>query len=334
MSLSVFDVIDQMTGYQPAAALTAAARLGIFDVLTATPSTEDDVVTALGTDPGATRALLDSIVGLQLATLDSDSRYHAEPVAERLCSGGDLRLVVEKEAFFARAWLDLADTVKSGLPRLEPWRDRLISDPAQARQFLEALVVLATETGPNLAELLAIEPGTTIADLGGGLGSTAIPLAAAGAAVSLVDLAPVTGWATEVIAGLPEAERIEVRSVDLLVPSAAQEIGDDFDVVVLSHLLHDFDDANAATVLAVARDIVRPGGAVVVVELPGDPPGAFGPMFDLMMRVETPGSARRVDELSDLMRSAGLIDVVEVPGVARPNGVFRGQRVGPTRPVD
>ena len=72
---------------------------------------------------------------------------------------------------------------------------------------------------------------------------------------------------------------------------------------------------------------VSPGsGRIVVFELPGDPPGAFGPMFDLMMRVETPGRARHLAELVALVEDAGFTDVrvsVEHP---LPHGVVVGMR--------
>jgi len=327
MTLGVFDVIDQMTGYQTAATLTAAARLGVFDLLADQSLTWEQTAADLATDPLATRALLDALVGLELVVLDADSRYQAAPVATRLGGGGDLRLIAEKEAFFAKVWLDLESSIRSGRPHLSPWHSRLRTDPAQARQFLEALVVLARETGPDLAALAGIGPETRVADLGGGLGSYAIPLAMAGADVTLVDLPLVAAWAAEVVAdAAPEvAERIAVLSVDLLAEGSATAVGSGFDVVLLSHLLHDLTDADARTVLGAAFSIARPDGTVVVFELPGDPPGAFGPTFDLMMRVETPGAARRVQELADLMVGAGLTDVAEVPGANRPHGVLAGR---------
>lgn len=342
MSPTVFDTIDVMTSYQHSATLTAAARCGIFDLLADRSLTATETAAERGLDPLATRALLDALVGLEVLELGDGGRYRAGEVAARLGTDGDLRLVLEKEAFLARVWLDLADSVISGRPVLAPWRDRLVADPAQTREFLAALVVLARETGPDLPALLGVTPGVSVADLGGGLGAYAVPLAAAGASVTLVDLAPVTDWARDELAALDAVTRgrIDVRAVDLLapdagllisgtpiagMPSAGTSSHSGFDVVLLSHLLHDLDDADAASVLELARTICRPGGQVVVFELPGDPPGAFGPLFDLMMHVETPGAARRMDELIALLVAAGLDDVAEVPGTSRPHGILRGR---------
>ena len=97
-------------------------------------------------------------------------------------------------------------------------------------------------------------------------------------------------------------------------------------MVLLAHLLHDLGDDDCAAVLQVAATVCRRGGQVVVFELPGDPPGAFGPMFDLMMRVETEGRARRADELVALLRAAGFTGVHESGAYRRPHGVFIASR--------
>ncbi|MCV7129815.1 class I SAM-dependent methyltransferase [Mycolicibacterium vanbaalenii PYR-1] len=135
-------------------------------------------------------------------------------------------------------------------------------------------------------------------------------------------------WARDRLAGSGVPGHIEVRAVDLLGPDAAERVGTDagYDVVLLAHLLHDLGDDDCAAVLQVAATVCRPGGQAVVFELPGDPPGAFGPMFDLMMRVETEGRARRADELVALLRAAGFTGVHESSAYRRPHGVFIASR--------
>jgi SAM-dependent methyltransferase len=327
--LRVFDLIDLMTGYQSAATLTAASRLGVFSTLGETPSSFDDVARLLATEPLATRALLDALVGLRLVR-SIDGGYVSVPITTRLAVGGDLHKIVEKEAFFARQWLDLADSVRTGAPRIASWRERLVSDPDQVRSFLDALVVLAVESGPDLTTLPGFTAGLRVADFGGGLGPYSTQMAAAGAEVTLVELPEVAPWAREAVdAGDgAAAQRILVQGQDLLAADAAPALlgtsPGGFDLVLLSHLLHDLTDDDCATVLRVAYEVLAPAGRVVVFELPGDPPGAFGPMFDLMMRVETAGRARHVAELAGLIALAGFSDVAEAEGFRRPHGVVTG----------
>uniref|UniRef100_UPI0025FFA01C methyltransferase n=1 Tax=uncultured Aeromicrobium sp. TaxID=337820 RepID=UPI0025FFA01C len=278
---------------------------------------------ALGTDELATRALLDALTAMDLLTCDGQ-RYRATELGARLGHDGDLRLIAEKEAFFARHWLDLAESVRTGRPRLAPWAERLETDPEQARFFLRALVVLARETGPDLTGIAGFGAGNRVVDLGGGLGAYSAQLAAAGAQVTLVDLPRVVAWAETELADLaPRArDRITLVPTDLFAASAVTDIGTGHDGVLISHLLHDLDDADSVAALRRAAELVRPGGTVVVFELPGDPAGTFGPLFDLMMRVETPGRARRLEELTDLMHRAGLTDVRVSDSHRLPHGVL------------
>jgi hypothetical protein len=60
-------------------------------------------------------------------------------------------------------------------------------------------------------------------------------------------------------------------------------------------------------VLEAVHDAVGPGGAVVVNDFARDAgPGPFGPLFDVMMRVETGGSAYPITALVGFLRETGF----------------------------
>lgn len=319
----VTGLLDVLTGYQGAAVVAAACRTGLVDALATAPASADDLAARAGLAPGPTRVLLDTLVGLGLVVADDggpERGYAAADLVARLRAGGDLRAVVDKEAFFARLWTGLDTTLRTGRPLLPPWRERLETTPDVARRFLEALVTLAVETGPDLTGLAELGPGDRVVDVGGGLGSYAVPLAHAGAAVTLVELPAVAGWARERLAGGPP---VTVVAADALVEPACGVEPGSADAVLLAHVLHDLDDDDARTLLARAREALRPGGSVVVVEIPGE--GAFGSLFDLMMRVETPGRARTGAELHALLREAAMVDVRDAP-YPRPVLVTVGRR--------
>lgn len=316
-------LLEVLTGYQGAAVVAAACRTGLVDALATAPASADDLATWAGLAPGPTRVLLDALVGLGLVVADDGGPvrgYAAADLVARLRAGGDLRAVVDKEAFFARLWTGLDTTLRTGRPLLPPWRERLETTPDVARRFLEALVTLAVETGPDLTGLAELGPGRRVVDVGGGLGSYAVPLAHAGAAVTLVELPAVADWARERLA---EGPAVTVVAADALVEPACGVEAGSADAVLLAHVLHDLDDDDARVLLARAREALRPGGSVVVVEIPGE--GAFGSLFDLMMRVETPGRARTSAELHALLGEAAMVDVRDAP-YPRPVLVTVGRR--------
>ncbi|MYF82980.1 MAG: hypothetical protein F4176_02225 [Acidimicrobiia bacterium] len=148
-----WQLIDLVTGYQPAAAITTAHRLGVFSVLGRLPRSAGDMAAELAVDATNLGALLEALVGIGLLRREGD-RFAATPyAAERLGPDGEMGLVVAKEAVFAGAWSRLDEVVTEGRPVMEPWRSQLDRNPEQARALLDALDVLARIGGPPLHEL-------------------------------------------------------------------------------------------------------------------------------------------------------------------------------------
>ena len=317
------DVLGLLTAYQAPAVVTAAHRVGLFDALHAGPADAAELAQRLGTAPAPTTSLLESLVGLGLA-VRGDAGYTLTPQAVRdLGQQGRFRRIVEKEASLARLWLELADVVRGEGPLLPPWRDRLVREPAAALAFLEALADLAVHAGPDLRRLPELTRGRVL-DVGGGLGAHARLLAGAGASVTLVELPPVTEWARARLADL--SPRVRVVAADVLEGSSCGVDASSHDAALVSHLLHDLPEADALRALHAVTGAVRPGGRVVVSDIAGETgPGAFGPMFDLMMHVETGGAAHPLDRLEGMMREAGVHDVRRVAQF-EPATVLAGHR--------
>lgn len=308
-----FALMDLMTGYQQAAVIASGVRLGVFNALADGGRAPADLAAELGTAEAPTEALLAALERLGLVT--------CEPVVgltaggKRLAGDDAMALISLKEAFFARVWTELDDVVRTGRPRLASWSQRLADDPEQCRLFLRALRVIAAISGPDLIATAAFAPGARVLDAGGGFGSYAATLAQVGCAVTVAELPRVAQWAATEVADLPVGGgSIEVVAEDLLGPVGVSG----FDAALVSHVLHDLDDADAVALLAGVRARLRPGAGVVVFELAGDSPGFIGPSFDLMMMIEGPGRARTASAITALLSEAGWTQVREV-GAQRPH---------------
>ncbi|MEX1125145.1 MAG: methyltransferase, partial [Acidimicrobiia bacterium] len=240
---SDFELIDLIIGYQPAAVITAGLRVGLFDALGEEARTTGDLAAELGVDAPTLGALLDTLEALGLATRSVDGFGTTPFVTRRLARGGELGSVVEKEAFFARAWQELEMVVRTGHPVVETWRERLSHEPETARSFLVALDALARVSGPPLAELSELAPDRGVVDVGGGLGSYTRRLVEAGSEVVLVDLPPVIPWAKETLADLGDAVRFIGADV-FEHPSVGVE-PESMDAALVSHVLHDLNESRS-----------------------------------------------------------------------------------------
>lgn len=322
----VFTFIDLLTGYQPAMVIMAAQRLSVFDALGQEPTQLTEIASELGVDALALGSLLESLVGLGLARGSADGYTATSFTAGRLVDGSDMALVIGKEAFLAGAWLSLDKAVQSGSPILAPWRSRLVNDPETAHQFLDALNVLAHHTGPQPWTFPEMAPGKKVLDVGGGFGHYARHLVEAGSSVVLVDYPEVIEAARQRLRDVPESS-LELIATDLLTePSCGVERGS-MDAALVSHMLHDLSIGDGIELLARVAAALKPGGTVVVNDFAGDAgPGAFGPLFDVMMRVETGGAAYPLDVLVSMVEDAGFGDVVVID-LPEPLTVISGVRV-------
>ncbi len=95
--------------------------------------------------------------------------------------------------------------------------------------------------------------------------------------------------------------RFSALGQDLFEPWAAHA-----DAVVLARVLHDWPDEEARHLLVRAREALRPGGRIYLVEmvLPEDAPD--GGLLDLNMRVMTGGRERPLGDWKALLASASL----------------------------
>ena len=303
-------LLELMTGYQPAAVIAAAQRIGLFEVLPGCPRSAEDLAREVSADPSNLAALLDALVELGLVQTTAEGYSATGYAARRLGPDGEMALVVAKEAVFAEAWTRLDRVVLEGRPAMEPWRSQLETHPERALAFLEALDVLARIGGPALHELDELAPTKRVLDVGGGLGTYSRMLDAAGSEVTLVDLPPVAAWAADRLKGTG----VSVVGVDLFVHPSCGVAPDSADAALVSHLLHDLPRETGLDLLRRVRKALVPGGRVVVNDFSADSgPGAFGALFDVMMRVETGGAAHSRATLEAMLGEAGFTGVEPLP---------------------
>ena len=153
----------------------------------------------------------------------------------------------------------------------------------------------------------------TVVDVGGGRGTllAAILRGHGHLQGTLFELPAVAAGAEAVLAAAGVMDRCEIVGGDFFhgVPAGA-------DCYVLANVLHDWDDAKAAEILASCRRAVTRHGRVLIVErlIPDDPAEAVPALLsDINMLVLTGGKERTNSEYGELLRAAGLR-----PGVVRP----------------
>ncbi|MFF5229213.1 methyltransferase [Dactylosporangium sp. NPDC000521] len=295
-------------------AVAVAAELGLADLTAGGPRRVEELATDTGTDPDALHRLLRALASQGVFTEVAPRTYGGTALSDALRDGveGSLRN-------WARLWGDtqrhaalggLLHSVRTGEPAFAhlhgaDWWSRLAEDPARAAVFAAAMGDLSRELHAATVEAHDLRGVRSLVDVGGGRGHLAAALLRRypDLKVTVFDRPDVVVHAAEVLSAAGVAGRARLAAGDFFaeVPAHGQ-------VYLMSMILHDWDDAQSATILRNVRRAMGPGDVLLVVDaiLPAGDTPHDGKLRDLIMLTLHPGRERTEAEFAALLAGAGL----------------------------
>lgn len=299
-----------MVGYWRTMTIAAAVELGIFEAL---PGPVTQLADRLQLDLDGTKRLLRALHELELVTPLSDFWAATDRGALlRADHPTTLRYAAcEWATRFVEMWRPLAESFRSGSQWTRPSIFDAIATAGAVSTHHTTLQSYAAHDYRELAPLLGIRAGELVADAGGGLGELARVVVAGSPDARVVVLERPEVCAAAIERGLATGA-VTWATQDLFEPWTLAP-----DAVLLARVLHDWDDADALTILRRARAALRPGGRVLVVEMVMDPVLPSGALCDLHLRMATGGRERTVAQFDALLKEAGfeLVSVQRSPGL-------------------
>jgi predicted acetyltransferase len=308
-----------LDGYRVTQVISVAVSLGLTDRLGDSRRTAADLAEAVGADPDTLGRLLRALASLGLLD-EQPGAGPGEPAYALTDVGRLLRVdaagsLAGWAAFVTRpyhwsAWGDLAHSVRTGETAFDArhgesvwdWRAR---DPEEGRVFDRAMATIAAAVSARLVERYDFGRFATVADVGGGDGTLLAAVLARhpGLRGVLLDLPHVVAGAPATLGAAGVADRCRV-----VAGSFFDEVPPGCDAYVMKSILHDWDDATAATVLGRVRSGAGPGTTLVVVErvLADEAPTPSATLSDLNMLVMTGGRERTLAEWRTLAAAGGF----------------------------
>ncbi len=302
MAWTMPQLMDLATGYWRSAALSAGVELGIFERLTESPASAEDLARRLGSAPRQTAELLHALCGLGLLE-ERGGAFAIAPDAASFLRADSPTSLLEALRFnrdLYPVWGALAESVRRGAPAVPP-AAHLGGDPDRTRRFVLGMHSRATALADAFLPAIEAPHGATLLDVGSGPGTFSRQWAERrpDARVIQFDLPPVLEVARELTRGSPAAERIAFHPGDYrrdALPSA--------DAALFCGALHQETEASASALFAKLRAALRPGGPLVVIDLmleAGRARPVFATLFSLNMMLFNPAAgvfeAARVVEL-------------------------------------
>lgn len=314
---SALFLFGEAMAFTNAAALRAAAEIGLADHLGDDARSVPDLAADTGTDPDRLRRVLRILEtrGIVVRAGDADHvRLTDAGAALRRDHPNSARasVLMLTDDMFWRTAHALADTLRGDATPFESTfghgiADYFDRDPAVASLFYDGMEAVSGAENRLVAAACAVPRGSIVADIGGRYGELLR---------AVLELDPT---ATGVLLDTPD----EVAKHQLAVPGIvdrAEVVGGDYyesvppaDVYLLKRIVHNCDDDEATRVLANCREALRPGGRVLVIDaiVPADAAAHDSKAMDVMMLAAGTGGERTAAELGPLIEQAGL-RVIEV----------------------
>jgi hypothetical protein len=303
-------------GFWASKTLLSAVELELFTHLAGHPQGLETLRARLGLHARSARDFLDALVALGFLHR-TDEVYRNTAATDAFLDkhkpsyiGGILEMA---NARLYRFWGDLTEALRTGEPQNEskhggtPLFQELYGDPERLEQFAAAMTGVSRGVNVELARRFPWADVATFADIGTAQGDTAVQIALAhphltGYGFDLPPLAPVF---EDYVNQKEVSERLTFVPGDFFTDALPS-----VDVLVMGHILHDWNLEEKRALLRKAYDALPDGGSLIVYEAMIDDDrssNAFGLLMSLNMLIETPGGFDFTPtECMGWMRDAGF----------------------------
>jgi SAM-dependent methyltransferase len=308
------EIFQMVSAIWTSRAVYAVARLGLADIFSNGPLTAETAAQNTGTDARSMFRLLRALASRGLFTEVEPRHFALTDLGAALKSGapGGARATVLTIGgdWQWKAWDHFFDALKTGEPGLRKafgvgLFEYLAAHPDDSAWYDEAMMGFYSAVGPNVVAAYDFSPFTAVADLGGGTGTLLATILRANERLrgTVFELSYAAPRARETIEKLGLATRCDVVEGDFF-----KAVPGGYDVYILSHVLHDWNDEQALAILRNCRAAAGKDSRLLIVEAvlpPGDTPHP-GKLIDMLMLTVTGGLERNADEYAHLLETAGF----------------------------
>jgi len=280
-----------------AKALLSAVELGVFDALAESPADTETLRKKLGLHERSARDFFDALVALKLLERE-EGVYRNTPEtdfflvrAKPSYVGGLLEMA---NARLYESWGHLTEALKTGKRQSENKEEgdlfaALYADPERLRGFLAAMSGVSAGAARAIADKFPWKDYNSFIDVGAAQGMVPVTIARAhthlsGGGFDLPQVGPVF---EAFVAANGLTDRLRFHAGDFFADALPQT-----EVIIMGHILHDWDLDQKRLLLKKAYDALPPGGALIVYEALIDDDrreNAFGLLMSLNMLIETAG---------------------------------------------
>jgi hypothetical protein len=305
-------------GFWASKTLLSAVEMEVFTELAKHPEDLETLTGRLGLHPRSAKDFLDALVALGFLQRN-DGVYSNTPSTEIFLDkkkptyiGGMLEMANQR---LYEHWNRLTTALRTGQPQGEAGQtgtntfEAIYADPARLKTFLKAMSGVSRGANMAIAAKFPWAKYRTVVDAGPAQGDLLVQVALKnthllGIGFDLPEVGPIF---EEYIEANGLSSRVQFQPGSFFtepIPNA--------EVVMMGHILHDWDLEQKRMLIAKAYDALPKGGALMVYDAIIDDDrskNAFGLLMSLNMLIETPGGFDYSGaDCIGWMKSAGFTD--------------------------
>jgi hypothetical protein len=303
-------ILGIVNNYWQSCAVGAATQLELADLLADGPLDVDVLAERTGTHAPSLFRMLRALESTGIFTQPSPRVFANTPTSECLrrhapgSQWGWIRIALCADAPVFDGWRGLIQALQNGQPGFDQLRGYgcwtyLQQNPQQGSIFNQAMRDLSAAMTPAVTAAYDWSQFPLIADIGGGIGAQLL---------SILDSHPscrgILLDQPQVVADAPQHPRMERVGGNFFA-----EVSVEADAYVLRWVIHDWNDAEATTILSNVRKAGKPGARVLLVEsvIPETAEFDMGKWMDVNMLVMASGRERTAAEFKELYEKSGFV---------------------------
>jgi ubiquinone/menaquinone biosynthesis C-methylase UbiE len=306
-------IFETLNAYQRTAALRTGIEFDVFTVIAEGANTAEALAAKTGAAERGMRILCDYLAVMGLLTKEGN-RYGLSPDAAVFLNRHSPACIAAAVTFLNSKTLmqgfeNLGAAVKKGGSAIEEEGTTAPDHPVWV-EFARAMAPLQMMPSELIAQLIgaAEMPSCKVLDIAAGHGVFGIAIARHNPNAEIVAL----DWAAVLEVAKENAAHAGIADRYRTIPGSAFDVdmGEGYDLVLLTNFLHHFDKATCESLLKKVHTALKPGGRAVTYEfVPNEdrvsPPVPAG--FSMIMLATTPhGDAYTFSEYEEMFGNTGF----------------------------
>ena len=290
-------ILQTGLGFWASKTLLSAVELGVFTDLAQGPLDAETLRWRLGLHERSARDFFDALVALRFLER-RDGQYANSPESDLFLDrnkptyvGGILEMANARLYDF---WGSLTEALRTGQPQNEAKTGgdlfgNLYRSPEKLEGFLKSMTGLSLGAARAIAERFPWAEYRTVADVGAAQGAVPVQLALAHPHLQVIgyDLPVVQPIFEQYAQDHCVADRVRFHPGDFF-----KDLLPEVDVIIMGHILHDWNLEQKQRLIQKAYDALPNGGAFIVYEALIDDDrreNTLGLLMSINMLIETPG---------------------------------------------